>query len=828
MMFVRRYNLKPRSQPDDKLRDFPDEPVAMPPISCLLQGCESVWMNSVQDFNRHCDDRHEGVQSYRLRCLHLLSETVWQMKGSIQRAALQNFAEFQVRGATSWDGFSQDMQAELDTDNGQLPRENRWAPRRWQACVVCAEGRWSEELHALWLTGPKCSFKKPEHVADLLDPEKYIQMWPNVPAEEVRRSSVKVPIAGKLISRCMLLHSRRIDHDALKGKSSVNVCSTCHGCLVKDNPEMPVRALANGKWLGRHPEIMRSMPHGHRLLLPVRRVIATKVIFTSDPRNPWERTHSAQGLHGVTTIVEQAPALPAVREFPPSNLGDSFEAVFTGLDPEDRRKAQTLPIHKELLLRQIDFLKKHSLAHQDAKYNADQVRDMNDGETPRVISDNFVDLPPTEDIAEDDAEPADSSKYRGPADATIGARETGEDRENMPVTFLCHDNLPLDKTTCWQVAASKLELMERQAKAVQREEELSEGLTDKAGRTKLFQSAREFKAAVGVLSTENTKAHIEAALQAEPTPHGNSGSESSAASSADKTSPSAHIESEPSRSSDALWEGSARLVVPTRQKYANMWQHTFWQEWDPMDWCYGDCVYGDPKLNEKPYKQTSYQDWCKHIHLREELEYDMYEGENYKACNYGREHWQHRPDVGSLLEQFEKTLRQEVRDLPADPAEIFQANRFRKCHACRMVLSTFWRLMSGFMAVNVGLRIPGVQSKLKTLAQLPEQLQILSAKTSEQDGMASLIRRALHLFDLIMGKVVGSNGFLAAIVRSVQRDVYTVSVYHLHIFVKQQQFFWGSRVSVTGLGVCLSLSVLHSDTFSRFPYASTDITHHSK
>ena len=82
-----------------------------------------------------------------------------------------------------------------------------------------------------------------------------------------------------------------------------------------------------------------------------------------------------------------------------------------------------------------------------------------------------------------------------------------------------------------------------------------------------------------------------------------------------------------------------------------------------------------------------------------------------------------------------------------------------------MVLSTFWRLMSGFMAVNVGIRIPGVQSKLKALAQLPEQLQILSARATDQDGMASLIRRAVHLFDLIMGKVVGSNGATAAILR---------------------------------------------------------------
>ena len=84
--------------------------------------------------------------------------------------------------------------------------------------------------------------------------------------------------------------------------------------------------------------------------------------------------------------------------------------MFTGIDPEDRRKAQTLPIHKNLLLKQIEFVKEHSLANQDAEYNAKQVADMVDGETPKVISDNFVDVPRAEDIEEDDAVSKDSSK----------------------------------------------------------------------------------------------------------------------------------------------------------------------------------------------------------------------------------------------------------------------------------------------------------------------------------------------------------------------------------------------------------------------------------
>ena len=76
-----------------------------------------------------------------------------------------------------------------------------------------------------------------------------------------------------------------------------------------------------------------------------------------------------------------------------------------------------------------------------------------------------------------------------------------------------------------------------------------------------------------------------------------------------------------------------------------------------------------------------------------------------------------------------------------------------------------FRLLMSFIRLLLGIRIPGVQSKLKALAQLPEQLQILSARATDQDGMASLIRRAVHLFDLIMGKVVGSNGASAAILR---------------------------------------------------------------
>merc|ERR1739836_113479 len=109
------------------------------------------------------------------------------------------------------------------------------------------------------------------------------------------------------------------------GKEQANLCHDCYNCLCKSTPEMPVNALANGSWLGRHPEIMRSMPYGHRLLLPARRVVLTRVIFTVNPKSEWERSHAQKGLHGVTAVVEQAEASSSILEYPPENLGESFQ-----------------------------------------------------------------------------------------------------------------------------------------------------------------------------------------------------------------------------------------------------------------------------------------------------------------------------------------------------------------------------------------------------------------------------------------------------------------------------------------------------------------------
>ena len=70
--------------------------------------------------------------------------------------------------------------------------------------------------------------------------------------------------------------------------------------------------------------------------------------------------------------------------------------------------------------------------------------------------------------------------------------------------------------------------------------------------------------------------------------------------------------------------------------------------------------------------------------------------------------------------------------------------------------------MAGFTAVSVGMRIPGMLGKLKELAELPLRLVVASAESGEHVGVMGLVRSAPHLFNLIMGKVVGSNGYRIA------------------------------------------------------------------
>ena len=126
------------------------------------------------------------------------------------------------------------------------------------------------------------------------------------------------------------------------------------------------------------------------------------------------------------------------------------------------------------------------------------------------------------------------------------------------MVFLCPDaaDQDLDNAACWQIAARKLEQSQEQAKAIEKEEELSErmGSDDSTTRKHLLNTAKDFQAAVGKVASASFLASLEQAIQAEP-----------------QTTPATADSSQPKFTSEPA-ATAPKLVVPTQRGYANMWE----------------------------------------------------------------------------------------------------------------------------------------------------------------------------------------------------------------------------------------------------------------
>ena len=97
------------------------------------------------------------------------------------------------------------------------------------------------------IAGPNTAFQKEDKVRLLLDPTMYVATWPEVPSEEVFKSCPTVHLqTGEKVQ--MLLHKRRVSQKMCVGEEPAPLCKECRKCLVKNPPEMPSRALANGTY----------------------------------------------------------------------------------------------------------------------------------------------------------------------------------------------------------------------------------------------------------------------------------------------------------------------------------------------------------------------------------------------------------------------------------------------------------------------------------------------------------------------------------------------------------------------------------------------------
>ena len=90
----------------------------------------------------------------------------------------------------------------------------------------------------------------------------------------------------------------------------------------------------------------------------------------------------------------------------------------------------------------------------------------------------------------------------------------GEHKEDVPWTFLCPDaaDQELDHTSAWQIAQRKLEMMQEQALAIEKEEQLAQSLSlDKSGRKHLLNTCKEFQGAVHKLTSHSFLQNLERA-----------------------------------------------------------------------------------------------------------------------------------------------------------------------------------------------------------------------------------------------------------------------------------------------------------------------------
>ena len=802
--------------PRRSLRKFAREPTPMAPVVCLFcDSDEGGDFSCEKDLRDHVAVKHGGMQHYRHNVFGLLAQQPPFVGGQLQRAVVRNFSEFLARGNLGWNRFTPQMRKAAESEEG-LAAEERWEPRSWVACVFCTLQGWSETRLTVKIAGEPCPtdadgkliscehicrqhcfFRDPDLVAKLLNPTVYTDEdhWHWLPRDEVFASCpvVNLPKIRKpgeqqtaFEPRRLLMHKRRVSEAACAGDGHVRVCRPCYNALRAKTPRMSVNMLANGYWLGRHPEILRQMPFAHRLLLPTARVIAQRAVFGAQEGHDWEKAFKQKGMAGVVLVVSQAPVQRQIFKYPPKDLGESFQALFVGVDPDDHTKGLLATVTKELFEAQVQLLQEHNLVVKEystfdgeevAKWSARQEieaitnkfhasekdeeettdakkmeKDTNTveskGETMRIGE--AARMPPEHTIGE--------TKLPGPADATEAAQATGEAAENLPYV-----SLPDTATECENdpralvaIAVEKQAIMREQAQRIQYNEARSgHGMKDEVGKQVLREQAQEWKDQVGKLQATSAKDVVR-------------------------------------RCGAAL--GESTLVVPTQDKFLRMYDWDFWCRWNPMDWCYGDAVYNDQRREIAP----TYDEFCQNMLLREEMEYDLYPGENYQAEHYGEDHWHLRCNVDVLLERHrqaekgrkqkrEQDRREESGGLdtarcgaalftgaaaedhsrkPLDASkEFFHVNRFRRWWLNLHVLGSFWRMLSSFQAVTVALRQQGMQTRLKEAAGM--DVEMIAAAQGEEGAAADgrqakatqAIRNIMATFQMAIGTAVGSDGY---------------------------------------------------------------------
>ncbi|CAK0911448.1 unnamed protein product, partial [Prorocentrum cordatum] len=521
-------------------------------------------------------------------------------------------------------------------------------PRAFKACVCCAMQQWSENLHSEYLVGDKCTIKDRAQFADCL--------------------------SGSPTSTKILLHKRRVPPEALEGKVPVKVCEDCRRDLWSDHPKVPLMALVNDLWLGRHRPLLRKAALARQMLLALGRVVPTKIYLSSwgadkavrQEQQSWRQKFLQCAMQGTAIVFGNGNVDHATRSFPPEPdmLRDTFVAVFAGADDdeegipltEEQKQERALRAMREEVALHVDkaeydaqarWLKQHNYVYHDPGV--------------QCRSDLVDRFPPQPDVPDfmlacakyvpTDAALDDVAQAQGPASATTGAQAemsaAAEDAQELTKWLsVLEDHMgDVSELTSLPALQGILERMESQAGRAVADELMSrledQGGEDRAlqlgeiGRHRLRDLCQEFHARCREISPGEDMAKLRWRVQALET--NNCQAEEGAGDPARPAGVAGTPAEDDPRSSQGPpgpdGQRKAKLRVPTSRKAESWWNPKYWSIARPTDFCYGGCAWGlgqpPPDGDEGPQRQKegrlcfSVAHFIKNLLTREEMEYDV-------------------------------------------------------------------------------------------------------------------------------------------------------------------------------------------------------------
>jgi len=165
-------------------------------------------------------------------------------------------------------------------------------------------------------------------INELLDVNKYIEAWPQIPKEELHASSVQHPSYPEYR---WLLNTRRVSVQASSSDAAATeqelpkcagvgikekpvwLCKSCMTALCRSEPTMPFFALANWNWGGRLHPLYYNLSIATKALLGLATIIYRLVVL----RHSDHEEDQEKGFVGNTILLTQQHPQEIMQTSPP-------------------------------------------------------------------------------------------------------------------------------------------------------------------------------------------------------------------------------------------------------------------------------------------------------------------------------------------------------------------------------------------------------------------------------------------------------------------------------------------------------------------------------